>query len=170
MATTPVKIKRSQIAHFLNTTPGKVTATYARIGPGVPELRPEMGPQNETNQYIHEDTATIDVIGYEPSIAVEMECIAGDDVFDYIEGLYMDRAVLDDAVTDLVEVFLYKTPTGKAYPAIKQGVAVEINQGPGGPANEKPKIAYTLRYRGDPVQGTFDPTTLTFTPAADDGG
>lgn len=164
MATTPVKIKRSQIAHFLNTTPGDETATYARIGPGVPELRPEMGPQNETNQYIHEDTATSDVIGYEPSISVEMECIAGDAVFDYIEGIYMDRAVLDDAVTDLVEVYLYKTPTNDKYPAIKQAVAVEINQGPGGPAREKPKIAYTLRYRGDPVPGVFDPSGLAFTP------
>lgn len=161
MASTP--IKRSLIARFLNTTPS-AAATYALIGDGVSTAAPEMGPQSETTQYIHQDSATTELTGYQPTLPIEQECKMGDSVYDFIESLYWDRAILSDAYTDMVEVQLHKTPTGEAYPAFKQDVTVQIDRGPGGAGNEKAKIAYTLAYRGDPVPGTFNPTTKAFTP------
>jgi len=155
-------IKRSQFKTFLNTAPSS-TATYKLIGDGVTSAEIAMNPKTTEEMYIHEDTGTTVVEGYAPTMGIESVAKNGDDVFEFIDALRKNRAILDDAITDVVNVWLYETPVGSEYPAEKQSVSIQIDTfgGDGGTSN---KINYTINYQGDAVKRTFNTTTLAFTP------
>lgn len=157
------KIKSSQVKLFLNTTPA-LTPTYSLVGDGVKSFKINYNPKTTEETYVHEDSANISVDGYAPTVPVEMTAKVGDEAFEFIDGLRKARAILADAETDIVSVWLYETPTTGAYPAEKQNVSIQIDdlsvEG-GSPV----KINYTINYVGDAVQGSFNPTTGTFTPA-----
>ncbi|MBK8467731.1 MAG: hypothetical protein IPL32_18105 [Chloracidobacterium sp.] len=155
------KIKSSQIKMFMNTTPA-AAATYSLIGDGVKSLKVNYNPKTTEETYVHQDNASISVDSYAPTVPVEMTAKAGDAAFEYIDSLRKARAVLADAETDVVSVWLYETPALGEYPAEKQSVSIQIDDMTieGGVAV---KINYTINYIGDPVQGTFNPTTSAFT-------
>ncbi len=155
------KIKSSQVKTFLNTTPS-TTATYDLIGDGVPSLETDYSPKTTEETYVHETTASISVDSYAPKISVEMTAKLGDAAFAFVDSLRQTLAVQGDAETDIVDVWLYETPTLGAYPAAKQPVAIQIDsmtREGGTPI----KIKYTINYIGDQILGTFNPTTGTFT-------
>jgi len=155
------KIKSSQVKTFLNTTPS-ATATYNLIGDGVPSLETDYSPKTTEETYVHEDNASVSVDSYAPKISVEATAKLGDAVFAFIDNLRKNRAVLGEAETDIVDVWLYETPTTGEYPSEKQKVAIQIDsltREGGVPI----KIKYTINYIGDPISGTFNPTTSTFT-------
>lgn len=159
---TSVTVKRSKFATFMNVAPTS-TASYKLIGDGVKSAVIAMGPKTTEETYIHQDTASKSVDSYAPSLPVEQIAKAGDDVFDFIDGLRQNRAVLDDAETDIVNVWLYETPALGEYPAEKQSVSIAIENF-GGDGGSSVKIGYTINYLGDAVPGTFNPTTKAFTP------
>ena len=156
-------VRRSQFQVFMNVVPSG-TADYALIGDGVTSGTINYNPQTLEETYIHQDSGTTEVESYRPQFPVEQTCKKGDDVWDFVEDLRRKRAVLDDAKTDIVLVYLYETAVGGAYPAEKQTVSIAIEDygGDGGSSN---KINYTINFVGDAVQGTFNPTTRTFTAA-----
>jgi hypothetical protein len=159
------KEKRSNIRHFLNSTPDASAATYELLGDGITELTMNYNPNVETEQYIHEDNADIQVTSYAPTIPIEMSVWSGDDAFDYIDSLRQGGpALLADADTDIIEVRLYETPDtpGTSYPATQWPVSVQFDTF-GGTGGESGKISFTLNINGDPVEGDFNTTTLAFT-------
>jgi hypothetical protein len=157
------KINSTQVKLFLDTTPD-TTATWSLIGDGVKSFKINYNPKTTEEHYVHEATGTTSVDSYAPTVPVEQTAKKGDEAFDFIDDLRKTRATLTDAETELVSVWLYETPTAGAYPAEKQPVSIQIDdltvEG-GVPV----KINYTVNYVGDSVQGTFNPTTKTFTPA-----
>lgn len=155
------KIKRSQIQAFLNTTPLS-TATYSLIGDGVPSGKINYNPKTSEEHYIHLDNASISVDGYAPTMPIEQTAKIGNAVFEFVDALRIARAVLEDAETDIVNVWMYKTGGPTAYPAEKQTVSIQIDDfgGDGGIAT---KINYTINYIGDPIPGTFNASTKAFT-------
>lgn len=158
------KIKRSQIATFVNTTPDS-TATYNLLGIGVTTATPNMNPKTTEETYIHEDSATTTLDSYAPTMPVEMTADTDSDVFEFLDGLRVNRAVLADAATDIVEVRLYQSSSGGAYPATQQAVTVQIDDGLGGDGGTPAKINFTFNYMGNPVQGSFNVSSNTFTSA-----
>ena len=168
----PEKIKRSKIAHYLDTTPSENTATYVRINKGVSGLTIDYSAETQSSQYIGEDSATTDTTGYTPTASIEQECFKGDGVFEYIDSLRKSRALLADCYTTLVNVYAYNevivstTGTGE-YEAEKQDVSITIGEY-GGDQPDTPHISYTINYRGDGVRGKFNPTTGTFTAGSYD--
>lgn len=157
------KVKRSQFATYMDTTPS-AAATWSLIGDGITDASVNMNPQTSEEVYIHQDSGSTEVESYKPTMPIEASCMAGDAVWEFIDTLRKDRAVLGDAYTDIVNVWLYETPTAGEYPAELQPVAIQIDTF-GGPGGESNKINYTINYRGDPTPGTFNPTTSTFTPS-----
>lgn len=157
---TTSKVKRSQFLTFLDIDPGY--EDWALLGEGVTAGEVAYNPEISEETYIHEDSGNAEVEGYKPSMAIEATAINGDEVFEYIDGLRKNRAILDDAHTQIVNVWTYETDTSGAYPAELQDVAISIDTfgGEGGASN---KINYTIHYRGDPVSGTFNPSTLSWT-------
>lgn len=173
----PEKVKRSLQASYLNVAEGEAAAAkYALLGVNVAELSIAYNPQTTTEQDIVSDSATTDLTGYQPSAAVSQSATKGDEVYDYVNRLRRKRAILSECCSDIVLVDLYDKPTsGSAYPAEKQPVSIQIDTY-GGAGTDPLSIEYTLNFRGDAVQGTFDPATKAFTeggapaPAFQDGG
>lgn len=157
------KIKRSQFRSFLDVTPGELTPDYRLLGDGVTTGAIEYNPEVTTETYIHEDSSSVSVERYAPTFPVEMTAKVGDPCFDFVDGLRKTRATLDDAETTVVNVGLYETPIGNEYPAEQQRVAIAIDNF-GGDGGTSVKINFTVNFVGDPVLGTFNPTTRTFTP------
>lgn len=155
------KIKRSQFRTFLNIAPSS-TADYALLGDGVVTAEINYNPQTTEETYIHEDSGTTEVESYRPVMPIEASAIAGDEIFDFVDGLRRSRAVLEDAKTDIVNVWLYDSEGPAGYPAEKQEVSIQIDSF-GGPGGESSKINFTINFIGDPILGEFDPDSGTFT-------
>ena len=155
------KIKRSEVQTFINTTPLS-TATYKLLGDGVTTGTINYNPKTNEETYIHEDSATITLDSYAPTLPVEATAKSGDEAFDFVDNLRVTRAVLDDAETDIVNVWMYETGGPTAYPAEKQSVSIAIDSF-GGDGGVAAKINYTINFIGDPVLGTFNASTSAFT-------
>lgn len=155
------KIKRSLIKSFLDVGSG----AYKLIGDGVTTGLINYNPQVVEENYIHEDSPTIVVESYAPNFPVEMTAIAGDGVFDYLDGLRIDRKILDDVETYLVNVWLYKdNHNAIAYYAEKQKVSLQIDSS-GGDGGVSSKLNYTINFIGDPEKGIMSfyvPATPVF--------
>jgi hypothetical protein len=108
------KVKRSQIQTFINTVPTNphvlaspsVGAQYFVIGPGVPTGEVNMNPKTTSEQYIGDDTGSTSVDNYAPTFPVEHTAIVDDPVFDFVDQLRLDRAILGAAETDIVNVWM----------------------------------------------------------------
>lgn len=155
------KIKRSQIKHYVNTTP-TTAATYVLLGLGVTAASEELNPKSTEETYVDQDNATISLDSYAGKLPVEMTAHSDDDVFNYVEGLREVRAIGSAAQTDIVEVRLWQSSSGGGWPATKQNVVVMVEGGPGGEGGVPAKIKFTFGYMGDPTQGYFNPTSKTF--------
>jgi hypothetical protein len=156
------KVKRSEVKSFMNVAPSS-TASYKLIGDGVTTGTINYNPEVVTETYIHEDSANTFIERYAPTLPIEATAKNGDDVFEFVDGLRKSRAVLDDAETDIVNVWLYESATLGEYPAEKQPVSIQVDSF-GGDGGTSAKINYTINFLGDAVLGTFNPTTSTFTP------
>lgn len=148
-----VRVKRSQFATFLNTTPNGDTATYARMGKGITSASVAYNPTVNDELYISEDGANKSLDSYAPSMASEQIAFTGDPVFDYVDSLRQARAVGTDAKTDMLMVYIYDKEADGSYCAEKQEVIVSINEF-GGEAGGAVTISYDAGFCGEPVKGT----------------
>jgi hypothetical protein len=156
------KVKRSEFALFLDTTPAATAPTWSRVGEGVTTGTVNYNPETTTETYIHEDTATTTLERYAPTVPFEAQCINTDAVFEFIDNLRRTRAVGSDAETDALLVYLYETPTSSdKYPAELQPVSIQIDSfgGDGGATN---RINFTVNFIGDPTTGLYDAGSGTF--------
>ena len=162
--TKQVKVKRSEFATFLNTSPDS-TATYARFGKGVTSQSVAYNPTVNNEQYIDEDNATSSVDAYAPTINTPQTAYKGNPIFDFVDGLRRSRAIGDAAKTDILMVYLYDKQSDGSYPAEKQNVSISITDF-GGDAGNPLNITYDIGFVGDPVKGTVTITsgTVAFTP------
>lgn len=144
-----VKVKRSQLAAFLNTGTTE-TPVWSLIGKGVTGQTIGYNPQTNTEQYIHEDSATTSVDSYQVNIPTPQTAYAGDPVFDYVDNLRQQRAIGTDAETDVLIVYLY---TQSPYKAEKCRAAIQIDDF-GGDGGASVVLNYTINLNGDPELGT----------------
>lgn len=155
------KIQRSKIAMFLNTGTS-ASPTWSLIGEGVTEQTINYNPQTSEEVYIHQNSGTTDVESYKVTIPTPMTAVQGDAVFEFVDGIRKARKVLADARSEICIVYLYETPETGAYPAEKNTCSIQIDDF-GGTGGESAKLNFTLNLIGDPIIGTFNPTTKTFT-------
>ena len=157
------KVKRSEFAAFINTTPGSGAPTYARMGKGITSQVIAYNPATTSECYIHEDAATTSLDSYAPSINTPQTCYAGEPVFEYVDGLRKARAVGADAETDIVLVYIYDG-TGNSYAAERCKAVIAIDEF-GGDGGASTSITYTVNLNGDPEIGTatISENSVTFT-------
>jgi len=156
------KVKRSELITYIDITPD--TEDYALLGVGVITGTINLNPNVLTETYIHEDTANISVESYAPTMPLEITGDATDDVFLYLDGLRIARAVLGDCETTIVNVWNYTAGGPTAAPAEQQAVSIQVDSF-GGEGGTAVKLNVTINYQGDPVVGTFNTTTAAFTAA-----
>jgi len=157
---TTTKVKRSQVATFLNTS-STSGATYKLVGVGVTTGKINYNPKITEEQYINEDTARKSVDGYAPDMPISMTAVPGDPVYDYVDNMRTTLPIGSAAETDLVQVDLYKTSSGGAYPARKQTVAISIEDF-GGDGGVPAKINFTFNYTSAITQGSYNVSSGTF--------
>jgi len=156
------KIKRSLFATFLNV--GTLVApTWALVGPGVTSGVVNYNPKSTEETYIHEDSASISIDSYAPTLPLEASAINGDPVFEFIDSLRKGRQVLVMAETEIVNVWMYETPSIGYYPSEKQPVSLQTDSF-GGDGGGAVKVNYTINYLGSMGRGEFSPASLIYTP------
>lgn len=148
-----VKVKRSEFATFLNTTPSGDTPTWVRFGKGVTGQSIAYNPTVNSTQYIDEDNATSSVDAYAPVINTPQEAYKNDQVFEYVDNLRKTRAIGDEAVTDILLVYVYDKQADAKYTAEKQTASISVTDF-GGDAGNPLTITYDIGFVGDPVVGT----------------
>jgi hypothetical protein len=154
------RVKRSLIRTYLNTT-STTGAVYSLVGVGVSTGTINMNPKTTEETYIHEDTATMTVDSYAPQMPINMTATDGDPVFEFVDDLRQDRAVLDAAETDIVNVWMYPTSTASTFACERQPVAIQIDDF-GGDGGTPAKINFTFLYQGSPTAGSFNISNKTF--------
>lgn len=155
------KIERKFLAHYINASVGEATAAYTRLGKDLEEYSPEMSAEVEKKKNILGETSVM-VTSYEKSASVEpYYAEKGDALFTRLQAIVDGNLVLDDCLTDVVEVKLWETETAGAFPAIKERAVIEVTSYGGD--NTGYQIPFTLHYTGEKIKGTFNPTTKTFT-------
>ena len=147
MSETITKIKRSQIATFLDVTPSS-TATYKLLGVGISNYGIAYNPQTEQEQWIIHDNASTTVTGNQKSGDVEQRMYKGDPCFEFVNGLRDKNG--GDLQTTAIDVDMWDA-NNSAYKAKKQDVTIAITSYGG---DQNPSIGYTIYYNGDPVEGT----------------
>lgn len=161
------QVLRLEMAHFLNTAPGQVSAIWSRIGEGHANLSTSYNGETDTQQWINQKTGSTFLKNYAPTIDTNQVAYAGDPVFDFVDDLSFNLAVGSDSETEYLEVRIYKATGGDltAIPARKFKVSVVVGS-EGDAATDPLARDYTINFMGDPVFGTFDIDTLEFTPTA----
>ena len=148
------KLKRSLFAAFLNTAEsGASTPTWSRMGKGITSQTISYNPESNSEQYIHEDSATTTLDSYAPTMNGAMTAYSGEPIFDFVDGLRKKRAVGSAAETDVLLVYIYDKSDDGKYAAEKQHVSVQIDDF-GGDAGGTLPINFTLNFMGDAVPGT----------------
>lgn len=156
------KVKRSEFATFLDTTPAATNPTWSRMGDGITTGTVNYNPETTTEAYIDDDTSTTTLERYAPNMPIEAQAINGDAIFEFVDGLRKARSVGSAAETDMLLVYLYETPTSTdKYPAESQPVTIQIDSfgGDGGTTN---RINFTISFRGNATTGKYDVSSNAF--------
>ncbi|MGL5765168.1 MAG: hypothetical protein ACRCX8_05935 [Sarcina sp.] len=156
-------VQRNQIADYLNVSKTG-EATYKLMGVGFTSLDESPGAQTETKVYISDSSASTVIKSYETQFPFEADFVSDEEALMALYQVGRNHLTGIDAEFDYVRVDLYDTATSGSYPARKFRVACEISDcsGEGG---ETMVVSGNLNAVGDPVEGTFNVSTKTFTPA-----
>lgn len=158
------KIARKLVQDFINCTPTENTATYEVLGTDLEELSVEFSADIEKKKNIL-GQESINVKGYEKEASVEpFIADTGSDLFKFLQDIIDNDKILDDVKTDVVRVKLYESATSGAYPAHKEEVYVEVVSAGGDTTAYQ--IPFNIHYTGIKTEGTFNPSTKTFTAKA----
>lgn len=159
-------MKRHLLRHFVDI---KMDTTYAAsefhlLGEGISSLTEEFNAEEETQQWINQESGTTDIKSYTPSIEVERQNVDQDDsdLSDWFDKMIDTLPTGKSAATSYVRVRL--VGNGPTYPAILQPCVVTVGS-TGGDAGGNVTDSITLGGRGDKIKGTFTVSgnTGTFT-------
>ncbi|MCM1316157.1 MAG: hypothetical protein NC040_10520 [Muribaculaceae bacterium] len=161
------KIERKLLAHFLNATPTKDSASYYRLGKDLEEYSVELSAESETKKNILGEVSTV-ISSYEATGGVEpYYADKNDEIYAFLKDIIDNRKVFDDVKTDTVEVHLWESVQGEngenstVFVAYKETAVIEVTSYGGDTTGYQ--IPFTVHYQGDRVKGKFDISTKTFT-------
>lgn len=154
-------IQRNMIADYLDIGTSE-KSEFVLMGAGFTSLDESPGAQTETKVYINDKSASTTIKSYETQFSFESELISDEKAIMALYKVGRDHLTGFEAEFDYVRVDLYETATEGGYPARKFKVAAEISDcsGEGG---ETVVVSGNLNAVGDPINGTFDVSTKTFT-------
>lgn len=156
------KIERKYLTHFINAAEGNsAEAVYERLGKDLEEFSPELAAQVDIKKNILGETSVL-ISSYEKTASVEpYYAEEGSALFARLQNIIDNGLVLDDLLTDVVEVKLWEPAEGTAYPAIREEAYIEVTSYGGDTTGYQ--IPFTLHFTGRKVAGTFDVVGKVFT-------
>ena len=158
-------MKRHELLHYVDTSTGSGSPTYALLGDGITSLSEEMNPEEETQQWINQENGDSEVKSYTPSIEVEKQDCIDDDAQAWIDKMVDEMPTGSSAVTSYVRFRLRDKVSDGVYTAYKRQCVVVVNS-TGGDAGGNVVNNIKLGGKGSAVKGTFDVAKKTFTEGA----
>lgn len=159
-------MKRHLLRHFVDIA---MDTTYENsdfhwLGEGIDSMTEEFNPEEETQQWINQESGTTDIKSYTPSMEVSRQDVEQEDeeLTDWIDEMIDTLPIGKAAATSYVRVRL-KKGTAPNYPATLQPCVVSVGS-TGGDAGSNVTDVITLGGRGDKIKGTFNVETRKFTP------
>lgn len=160
--------QRYGYADYLNTAAkGAASATYSLMAAGFTTLDESPSAQTSSKKYVNQKSATKRITGYDWSTSFTTDQIVGDAAVEFLCNIGQKELTGADAESEYVRVDLDNPITGKdkTYKARYHKVAVEI-------ANFKDSDGEmtadgNLLGIGDVVEGEFNTSSNTFTPASE---
>lgn len=145
------KLKRSALAHYLDSTFGGETPAWFIIGKDVEDMSIELNPNVETATNILDETSVNDN-GYEPSTDVDTYYANPQDgeFYEKLKNIAMNRLTGEECRTTILEVLIDKTSA--PYDAWTEEVIVKP-QSYGG-ATGGVRIPYSITFCGNRKKGT----------------
>lgn len=148
--------KRKVQANYL-----KVGETYELLGTGFTELNESPSAQTTSKRYVNQSSASQSVIGYEWSSSFNADQIVSEKAIEHIRNIGEMQLTGADTEAEYVIVDLDKEAQTTGYRARKIKVAIAVdsfddNDGELG-------ISGTFLGQSDPIEGTFDTSTKSFT-------
>lgn len=156
-------INRFDIADYIGVGDD---GSFALMGIGFNTLDENPSAQTDSKTYINQKAQTTRIKSYQPSFPFDTDLMKGEDAVTELYEIGRNEETGDRAERDYVRVEIFKPVTGKdnVFAARKFRVAVQVDAVAGG-GGEQVKVTGTLHSVGDFVDGTFDTTARTFTPA-----
>jgi len=158
-----MKITRNLIADYLNTGTAE-TPVYSLMGTGFNTLNENPNAQTEEKTYVCDSSSTSTVKSYKTQFPFDTDFIKDELAIDALVAVGRNHLTGSAAEKEYIRVDLYDETVAdsKIYKARKFKVSVEVSSisGAGG---ETITVTGNLNAVGDPVQGTFDVATKTFT-------
>lgn len=154
--------QRRMQANYLNCGNGE-TPSYSLLGVGTKTLDENPAAQTKSRKYVCDKSATKSISGYDWTTAFDIDQIREQEAINFIVNIGEKQLVGEDAETDYVIVDLdQKEESGAtSYHARKFKIAIEVASF----TNDDGEMGCTGNFlgKGDPIEGTFDTSTKTFT-------
>lgn len=154
--------QRYQEASYL-----KVGENFELMGTGFTELNEDPGAQTTSKKYINDKSSTSSITSYEGEHGFTADQIPSEVVIKDLISIGKERKTGADAEREFVRVDLDEKVTGvggesgTVFKARKFNVAAEISSFSDN--DGELQVEGTLHDKGDPIMGTFDTKTKTFT-------
>ena len=157
--------QRRMQANYINTTPSAQSPVYSLLGVGAKTVDENPSAQTKSRRYIIDKGATKSISGYDWNSAFDIDQIRDQAAISYICNIGEKQLIGEDAETDYVIVDLDQ-PVENAentYHARHFDIAVEVASF----SNDDGEMGCTGNFlaKGDPIEGTFNTSTKTFTAA-----
>lgn len=157
-------VMRHMIADYLNVGTAE-KAEYALMGTGFTTLDESPGAQTESVKYVNEKSSSSSVTGYETSFPFEADHIQEEKAVDALYMVGRNHYTGSDAEFEYVRVELWNKGSGtNEFEARKFLVSCEVSDYSG---ENKQVVKGNLNAVGDPILGTFNTDTKTFTAATE---
>lgn len=152
-------IQRHDIADYLNVGTSE-EPKWALMGYGFTTLDEEFGAQSESSKYIHEPSEYSAVVSYTSVFPFTTHMIPDEEAVNALYTVGRNHLTGEEAEFEYCRVELWDIKTEGKFAARKFTVSAEITKMSG---DNKQEVSGNLNAVGDPVNGTFDTKTKTFT-------
>ena len=162
MADTLVQLSNTHRAIYLKIADSK----FERLGEGVNSFTPSNNPTVSTKHYINMKSPHNSITAIAKQYSMSADYIKGDPCLDYIEGI--EDKIGSDCMSELVDVDMSSPVpegSGTAYKAKKANITISVTQPYSIEGGNNQQIEATFYVNGDLVDGTFDTSSESFTPA-----
>ena len=148
--------KRNVQANYM-----KVNEAFELLGTGFTELNESPSAQTTSKRYINQSSSSQSVTGYEWSSSFNTDQILSDKAIEYIRNIGEMQKTGEETETEYIIVDLDKPAQTAGYRARKIKIAIAVdsfddNDGELG-------ISGSFLGQSDPIEGTFDTSTKSFT-------
>ena len=149
-------------AHYFDI--GTTETPNIVLGGVITQLDEASNPTESEKQYIQQKSMTTTVTGFSDEFAITMDMVKGDEVFEYMYEIFRDRKTGTDAQVVHYIVELWNEVSTNEYKARMQTQSVIISDKTANPG-EQATISGSLKGVDDFTDGTFNVSTMTFTPS-----